>query len=219
MTTTTAPTTAPPSTASRRAGLAFVGAALWTLSSVVWGISDLGSQEFGSIRFVAVAVAWCAFMVLPPVLLVFGHAGLRAALGPTLGRTGRVGIVLAASGLGAMGLGIGIEVASMSLGGGEVDLGHLILLAGWLVGVVGAFVTGVTVIRRRRDGVSRAAGWLLVLAVPLGIGIGVLGGVVAPETDAFFWAALTVPTGLAWLLLGRSLAVEHRPTARGSLPA
>jgi hypothetical protein len=214
--TTTSRTTTPPSTVSGRAALAIVGAALWTLSSVVWAISDLGSQEFGTLRFVAVAVAWSAFMVLPPVLLAIGHAGLRAALGQALPRSGGAGIRLAALGLGAMGLGIGIEVASMSVGGGEVDMGHVILLAGWLVSVIGALLVGFTVIRRRRDRLSRAAGWLLVLAVPLGIGIGVLGASVAPGTDAFFWAAITVPTGLAWLLLGRSLAVEFHSPATDS---
>jgi hypothetical protein len=217
--TTTSRTSTPPSTVSGRAALAIVGAALWTLSSVVWAISDLGSQEFGTLRFVAVAVAWSAFMVLAPVLLAIGHAGLRTALGPALPRSGGAGIRLAALGLGAMGLGIGIEVASMSVGGGEVELGHVILLAGWLVSVIGALLVGTTVIRRRRDRLSRAAGWLLVLAVPLGIGIGALGASVAPGTDAFFWAAITVPTGLAWLLLGRSLAVEFRSSATDSRQA
>jgi hypothetical protein len=149
-------------------------------------------------------------MVLAPALLVVGHTALRTGLGPDVGRVGVIGIALAAIGLGAMGLGIGIEVASMTVGGGEVALGHAILLAGFLVAVVGALITGITVIRRRRDGLSRAAGWLLVLALPLGIGIMALGNVVAPQTDAVFWAGLTVPTGLAWVLLGTSLTRDAR---------
>lgn len=205
--TTTAPAATHPSPAvSRRASLATAGAVLWTLSSVVWAISDLEVQEFGSLRFVAVAVAWWICMVVAPALLVLGHVALRSALGRTPGRVAVGGVVLAATGIGAMGLGIGIEIASMSVGGGEVALGHAVLLIGFLVAVVGGVLTGVTVLRHRRDGLSRAAGWLLVLALPLGIGIGAFGSAVAPETDAFFWAALTVPMGMAWLLLGRSLA-------------
>jgi hypothetical protein len=200
---------------SRRASLATTGAVLWTLSSAVWAISDLEVQEFGSLRFVAVAVAWWVFLVLPTALLIVGHTALRAALAPGLGKVGRGGILAAAIGLGAMGLGIGIEVASMSVGGGEVDLGHAIMLIGFLVSIVGGVVTGITVLRTRRDGRSRAAGWLLALALPLGIGLGVVGGAVAPGTDAVFWAALTAPTGIAWVLLGRSLSDEHRR----SLPA
>ena len=206
MTATAPPATVPSLAVSRRASLATAGAVLWTLSPVVWAISDLEAQEFGSLAFVAVAVAWWICMVVAPALLVLGHVALRGALGPTPGRFAVGGIVLAATGIGAMGLGIGIEIASMSVGGGEVALGHAILLIGFLVAVGGGVITGITVLRHRRDGLSRAAGWLLVLALPLGIGLGVLGSAVAPETDAVFWAALTVPTGLAWVLLGRSLA-------------
>ena len=213
MTTTTTPSTALPATVSRRARIATVGAALWTLSSVVWAISDLESQEPGSLGFVAVAVAWWVCMVLAPAPVVVGHAALRAALGAAAGRAGVVGIVAAAVGVGAMGLGIGIEVASMTFGGGEVPLGHGILLAGFLLAAGGSLVTGIVVLRRRHDGLSRIAGWLLVLAVPLGIAIMVAGSAVAPETDAFFWAGLTVPMGLAWVLLGRSLAAENPAAA------
>jgi hypothetical protein len=215
MTTTAPAATVPSATVSRRASLATTGAVLWTLSSAVWAVSDLEAQEFGTLRFVAVAVAWWVFMVLPAALLVVGHSALRAALTPGLGKVALGGIVVAAIGLGSMGLGIGIEIASMSAGGGEVALGHAILLIGFLVSIVGGVVTGITVLRRRRDAQSRVAGWLLVSALPLGIGLGVLGSAVAPENDAVFWAALTVPTGIAWVLLGRSLRDGHRR----SLPA
>jgi hypothetical protein len=89
----------------------------------------------------------------------------------------------------------------------------VILLGGYLVAIVGALLTGITLIRQRRDGLSLAAGWLLVLALPLGIGIGLLGSAVAPENDAVFWAVLTVPTGIAWLILGRSLSTTVRSPA------
>lgn len=206
MTATASAATSASPAVSRRASLATAGAVLWTLSSVVWAISDLETQELGTLGFVAVDVAWWICMVVAPALLVMGHAALRGALVRTPGRVAVGGIVVAATGIGAMGLGIGIEIASMSVGGGEVPLGHAILLIGFLVAVVGGVITGITVLRHRRDGLSRVAGWLLVLALPLGIGLGVLGGAVAPQTDAVFWAALTVPTGLAWVLLGRSLA-------------
>lgn len=206
MTTTTARTTAIPSPVARRARLATLGAVLWTLSSGIWAVSDLETQEFGSPAFVAVALAWWIGMVLAPALLVVGHAALRTALGPAAGRVGAIGVVVSAIGIGSMGLGIGIETASMSVGGGEVAAGHAILLGGYLVAVVGALLTGITLIRERRDTLSRTAGWLLVLALPLGIGIGLFGTAIAPENDAVFWAVLTVPTGIAWLFLGRLLS-------------
>jgi hypothetical protein len=54
---------------------------------------------------------------------------------------------------------------------------------------------------------------LLTLALPFGIALGLLGSAVAPENDAAFWAAISVPTGMAWVLLGRSLATTARPRA------
>ena len=75
----------------------------------------------------------------------------RRRWAPALGKVGRVGIVLSAIGLAAMGLGIGIEVASMSVGGGEVALGHAILLIGFLVSLGG-------LADHRRHGSPRAPG-------------------------------------------------------------
>jgi hypothetical protein len=66
-------------------------------------------------------------------------------------------------------------------------------------------------VRRRADGLSRAAGLLLALALPVGIGITVFGSAVAPSADAWFWAANVVPTGIAWVLLGASLRPHRRP--------
>lgn len=209
MTTTSTRPYATRDVVSRRARAATAGAFLWLLGPVVWYVSDLETQAYGSLSFVAVAVAWWICMVAAPLLLVLGHLALRTALGDRAGRVGAIAIPAAALGVAAMGLGMGIELASMSAGGGKVALGHHILLIGFLVSVVGALLTGITVIRRRRDSASRAAGWVLVLALPLGIGVGMLGSVLAPENDAMFWAALTVPTGIAWLLLGRSLPTEH----------
>ena len=211
-------TTARPDTAAGRARPALVGATLWTLSAGVWAISDLEDQEPGSQGFVAVAVAWWICMVLAPALMITGHSALRAALGPAAGKAARTGIALSATGLGAMGLGIGIEVASMTFGGGEVPLGHGILLVGFLIAIAGALVAGVALLRRRPDGLLRSAAWLLVLALPFGVGIMALGGALAPGTDAFFWAALTVPMGLAWVLLSTWLRSSQHPDGPDAAP-
>jgi hypothetical protein len=52
---------------------------------------------------------------------------------------------------------------------------------------------------------------LLTLAVPLGIGIGALGSALDPNNDAWFWAAISTPTAIAWVLLGASLRSTRRP--------
>lgn len=200
-------------TVAGRATLGAVGGALWMLLPAAWAVAELEDQQFGSLSFVAVAVADWIFLVLAPALIVVGVTALRAVLGTAAGRVGGGGMVFAALGLGAMAVGNGVEVAAMSAGGGEVELGHAIFLIGFLVSIVGGLLVGITVIRRRREALSRAAGWILALALPLGIGIGILGSALAPENDAGFWAAISVPTGAAWLLLGRSLAVEDRAAA------
>lgn len=183
------------------------------LLPAAWAVAELGDQQFGSLSFFAVALVDWIFLVLAPALIVVGVTALRTVLGPTAGRLGRIGMVFAAVGLGAMALGNGIEVGAMSAGGGEVALGHAIFLIGFLISIVGGLLVGITVIRTRHAALSRVAGWILVLALPLGIGIGMLGSVLVPENDAGFWAAISMPTGAAWLLLGRSLSVEDRAAA------
>src|SRR3712207_3346497 len=136
--TATAPPASTSGTVLRRARIGTAGAVLWTLSSGVWATSDLEDQPYGSTSFVAVAVAWWICMVAAPLLLVVGHSALAAVLRPALGRLGRAGIAASAAGLAAMGMGIGVEVASMSAGGGEVPLGHTILLGGFLVALLGS---------------------------------------------------------------------------------
>ena len=93
------------------------------------------------------------------------------------------------------------------------------LLIGFLVHIAGSILLGIVLLRRRRDGLSRAAGLLLALALPLGLGLGFLGSTVDPENDAWFWAAISVPTGIAWVLLGTSLRAAGRPTPAEFAPA
>ena len=199
-------------TTSRAATAGLVGGALWALLPVAWNVAHVSEFEFGTLSFVAVAVSYWIFAVLPPALIVAGVVALRRVLGA--GRVGAIGSVVSMIGLSAMSLGIGIEVASISFGGGEVALGHALLLIGFLVTVVGGVPLGIVVIRKCGDALARVAGWVLALALPLGIGIGFVGSTIDPQNDAWFWAAIAVPTGIAWMLLGRSLVSTPRPEVR-----
>lgn len=192
-------------TPAPRTTATILGGALWTLLPLAWAVADPKDTEYGTLSFVAVTVSIWIFLVLAPALLVAGVVAVRRALGDTAGRLGITGMAIAGIGYAAMALGNGIEVASMTVGRGEVAVGHAIFLIGFLASVLGGILLGIVVFRRRRDRLSRVAAALLALALPLGIGIGVLGSAVAPESDAGFWAAITVPTGVAWVLLGRSM--------------
>ena len=162
----------PPASLDRRARIGAVGGALWALFPLAWGLVWLEKTEFGTPTFFAVAASYWLFGVLPPVLLVAGHRALRDALGAGRRAGGPVGTVLAAAGLGAMAVGNGIEVASMSVGGGEVGFGPRRLPARVPREHRRGVLLGVVVVRKRRDGLARAAGLVLALALPLGIGLG-----------------------------------------------
>jgi hypothetical protein len=198
---------------SRAATTGLVGGALWALFPVAFGVVALEDVESGTLSWFAVAASYWIFGVVPPVLIAVGLAALRRSLGDGLGTVGRVGLPVTGAGLVAMALGNGVEVASLTAGGGEVGLGHAFFLVGFLVSIVGGIVVGIVVFRRRTDGLSRAAGLVMALALPLGIGLGLLGSAIDPHDDAWFFAAICVPTGIAWVLLGVSLRSVRRPAA------
>lgn len=202
----------------RAATTGLVGGALWALLPLAWFFGNLDDAEFGTVGWVGVIAADWIFAVAAPALIVVGLTALRRALGDDAGRVGRVGIPVAGVGLGAMSLGMGIEVASATVGGGEVALGHAIFLIGFLVSIVGSLLLGIVVVRRRRDALSRAGGLVLTLALPLGIGIGFLGSALGSENDAWFFAVISVPTGLAWVLLGASMTTLPRTRADEPAP-
>jgi hypothetical protein len=194
----------------RTASTATIGGALWALVPVAFGLADPTELERGTLSFVAVtAVVWMCG-VLSLALLLAGLTGLRPALAQT--RIGAAGVAVTAMGLVAMLLGNGAELTTVTISGQESDLGHTVFLAGFLVLLVGSVLLGIALVRRR---ISPAGGWVLVLALPIGIVLGVLGTLLFPHSDAGFWAALTVPTGIAWVLIGRAEAARPVPVQVG----
>jgi hypothetical protein len=201
-------------TSVQRGGTAgLVGGALWALLPVVFLVS-LEDTERGSLAFVAVATAFWVVGALSLVLLLVAVARLRAGLADGGGRLGTVGVVVSGVGLLAMVVGNGTELTTLTFNGRESDPGHLAFLIGFLVLVVGSLLLGIALLRGRREPLVRWAGALMVGMVPLGIGLGVLLNAVAPHTDLGFWAAITVPYGVSWVLLGRSMSASgHTRTA------
>ena len=86
-------------------------------------------------------------------------------------------------------------------------------LIGFLVLLVGSVLLGIAIVTARREPFSRLGGLLLVGALPLGILLAVVLGAIAPRTDLGFWAAITVPYGVAWLMLGHALMSARGGTA------
>jgi hypothetical protein len=206
------------STTVRRGGTAAVtGGILWALAPVALTAAHLEDTERGTASFVSVAASYWLVGVASLLLLLVGLGGLRPALRE--GRLADVGIAVCGVGLLAMLLGNGTEVATLTFAGAESDLGHSAFLLGFLVLVVGSLLLGSALLRRRPSTGIRWAAVLLVGLLPVGIGIAVLGGVLSPSSDAGFWAGIAVPTGIAWILLGRAVPVEHRAAAPEFVPA
>lgn len=204
-------TTTTPHT-DRRGVLGVIGGALWALSPLSWLIADIRTLEPGTATFAAVWATYSVTMVVGPALLVVAHVPLRARLS---GRAGRIGAVVSGLGLAAVATGNGIAMAFFAAGTGTSVIGYVVSYLGYLVGFVGALLVGVVLLRRAADGSSRIAGWLLATAFPVGLGVGLLVGLVLDEGVGFA-AAVSLPTGVAWVLLGRSLADR---TATSSGPA
>lgn len=187
-------------TTIRRGALAaMVGGTLWALLPAAFSIHPSG----GGIVAAAGVLVTFLFAVLPPALFLVALRGAWVALDPGPLRTSAAAIC--APGMTAVLLGMGTEAVTMTLAGQENDIGHVVFLGGELVLVVGELLLGIAILRRRRDGLARAAATSFVLALPIGVGLAFLLNAVAPRTDAGFWAAFTVATGIGWLLLGRAL--------------
>jgi len=189
--------------APRAATAATVGGALWALVPVAFGLVAPTDVQRGTLSFVAVLAAVWICGALSLALLLGALAGLRPVLAQT--RLGAVGAAVSAAGLAAMLLGNGTELTTITVNGQESDLGHTVFLIGFLVLIAGSVLPGIALIRRR---ISVVAGWIMTLALPIGIGIGLLGALLFPHNDGAFWAAITVPTGVAWVVLGRTLRVR-----------
>jgi hypothetical protein len=197
-------------TTVQRGGTAgLVGGALWALLPVVFMV-HLEDTARGTLAFVAVAAAAWVVGALSLVLLLVGLSRLRAGLVDGGGRLGAVGVVVSGLALLAMLVGNGTELATLTVSGTESDLGHSAFLIGFLALVLGSLLLGIALLRGRREPLARWAGALMAGMVPLGIGLGVLLNAVAPHTDLGFWAAITVPYGVAWVLLGRSMSASGR---------
>lgn len=194
---------------------AMVGGALWALFPFGTPLANI--EESGTPAY-AISVAYDWLMaVLPLFLLLVGLAMLYISQRGAYGRLGKVGFPVSILALGAMFAGNAIEVASLTFSGSESAVGHFTFLIGFLVLLVGSVFLGFALRRMRQDGPSRWGGLVLICALPLGILLAVALGSLVPESDLGFWAAIAVPYGVAWTVLGR--AFRARPAEPAGQPA
>lgn len=190
-----------------------VGGSLWVLFPLATAVVSIEDTPPGTLAFLATAASYWLMAVLPLLLLLVGLMGLRALFCGAYERLGKVGVLVSCVALALMFIGNGVEVTSLTFSGSESAVGHFTFLIGFLVLLVGSLLLGIALIRMRRAPLFRLGGLLFSLALPLGILLAVVGGTVAPGTDIGFWAAITVPYGIAWVLLGYALSSSRRSVA------
>jgi hypothetical protein len=184
---------------------AIVGGLLWALFPLGTVFVDLDEKQLGTLAYLATAALYWLMAVVPLLLLLVGLAAMHAMSKTSYGRLGNAGFLVSFAALSLMFVGNAIEVASLTFSGSKSAVGHSAFLIGFLLLLIGSALLGIVLVRTRREPVSRAGGLVLVAALPLGILLAVVLGAIAPGTDLGFWAAITVPYGVAWVLLGRAL--------------
>ena len=178
-----------------------VGGLLWACLPPAFVYADRGLDQPATAGFALAAISMWLVGVVSLLLLLLGLAHLRWIGGDRLGRLGEAGVVVSALALGAMALGNGIELYTVMTRGTDSDRGHTIFLIAFVVLMVASVLVGQAFVRRRWSAGVRWAGLLLLLALPLGVLLLIVGGALSPDTELGFWSALTVPYALARVLL------------------
>jgi hypothetical protein len=191
---------------------AVIGGLLWALFPFGTLIASIKETPPGTLAYQASLVYWWLMAVIPLLLLLVGLVGFHAFHRGAYGRLGKVGFFVSFTALSLMFVGNAVEVASLTFSGSENAAGHFAFLIGFLLLLIGSVPLGIFIVRARRDPSSRTGGSLMIAALPLGILLAIALGTLSPGTDLGFWAAITVPYGVAWLLLGPTL----RPQQTGS---
>jgi hypothetical protein len=178
-----------------------VGGLLLACLPPVFVYASSGLDEPATAGFVLAATSMWLVGVASLLLLLLGLAQLRWLGRAQLGRLGAAGVVVSALALAALAVGNGVELYAVTTRGTESDVGHTIFLIAFLVLIVASVLVGQVFVRKRWSIGTRWAGLLLLLVLPLGILLLILGQALSPDTDLGFWSALTVPYALARVLL------------------
>ena len=94
----------------------------------------------------------------------------------------------------------------MTFAGAESLVAYLTLIVSFVPLGLGSALLGLAITGVMRGPLSLLAGLLLAVGVPLGLLVAFADGT---TSDFSFWAGLTMPYGLAWILLGVPLASER----------
>jgi hypothetical protein len=145
----------------------------------------------------------------PQMLLLIGLVGLHTLRRRSYGWLGTVGFLMSFVALVLAFVGGAFEMTKMAATGTGSTVAYLTLIIGFFILVWGSALLGLAIMRTLHHPAAYLGGLLLAIAVPLGFLFVFAAG---PAWDFGFWAGLTMPYGVAWLLLGYALLA-----ARGTL--
>ncbi len=145
------------------------------------------------------------------LLLLMGLKGLHIIHRRWYGWFGSTGFFVSFVALVLVFVGDTFEMTYLASTGAEGVVGYLTLMMGYLLLACGSVILGLAITGVRHDLLSYLAGLLLANGVPLGLLFVFTSGA---ARDLYFWAGLTVPYGLAWLLLGYALADKRHSRTR-----
>lgn len=184
---------------ARWGGLAaMIGGALWAvtpLRDVVFGGGETPDHP--------VFRPYNAVWVLIAALLIVGLVGLYSRHKETYGRLGKAGLILVFGGYALILFG---SIPAVFLGADRFDglirAGQDLGFLGALVAALGAIFLGINL--WRTQAVPRTGALLLIITLPVG-----LPGIIVIQSIGFVsiaGLAMTVPYGIAWVILGNHLS-------------
>ena len=136
------------------------------------------------------------------LLLLVGLKGLHAVHSRSYGWLGSVGLFASFAALVLAFAGSALEMINMASTGTASTVAYLTLIVAFLILVWGSALLGLAIMGTLSDLPLYIGGLLLAIAVPLGL----LFAFVAGAAWSFeFWVGLTVPYGVAWMIMGYAL--------------
>ena len=174
------------------------------VGGLLWALFPLG--EHPSVHSVLTPKGSLAYFGLgylcATLLLLMGLKGLHAIHRRSYGWLGSVGLFVSLAALVVAFAGGTFEMLDMASTNIASTVAYLTLIVAFLILVWGSALLGLAIMGTLRDLPLYLGGLLLAIAVPLGL----LFAFVAGAAWSFeFWIGLTVPYGVAWIVLGYAL--------------
>ena len=189
---------------SARAGM--LGGLLWVLFPLgALPVVDVALTLQGSVAYYGLGYLWAL------LLLLMGLTGLHSIYKRSYGLLGSVGFYVSLAALVLTFVGGALKMTNTVAAGIGSTVAYLTVIMGFFILAWGSVLLGLAITGTLHNPPLYLGGLLLAIAVPLGFLFVFAAGV---AWDFGFWAGLTLPYGVAWLLLGYALLTARRLAAQ-----